>query len=115
MGGQRVWKIGAVKEGDDHSHGSPGGSTAVKVCYALPAVSMAMLWTPLNVMQGIYIKHYGLSMGVMATILLASRIYDSLADLVVGALSDWRKSRTGRRKPLLAGGALGFATTAIFV
>jgi Na+/melibiose symporter-like transporter len=85
------------------------------VCYALPMAPMAMLWTPLNVMQGIYIKHYGISMAAMATILLASRFYDAIADLAVGAASDWVKARTGKRKTLLTLGAALFALAALCV
>ena len=74
-----------------------------------------MLWTPLNVMQGVYIKYYGFSMGLMAAILLASRVYDAIADMAVGALSDWRKAKTGQRKPLFALGAVIFAVAGVFV
>jgi Na+/melibiose symporter-like transporter len=87
----------------------------MKLYYALPATSMAMLWTPLNVMQGIYIKHYGFAMATMALILLASRVYDAVADLAVGGISDWLKAKTGRRKPLFAAGAVLFAVTGAFV
>jgi len=59
---------------------------------------MAMLWTPLNVMQGIYIKYYGFALGVMAAILLLSRVYDALMDVAVGILSDWVKRKTGRHR-----------------
>src|SRR4051794_20447273 len=83
--------------------------------YALPAASMAMLWTPLNVMQGIYIKHYGFYMAAMATILLASRVYDAIVDLAVGSLSDWVKARTGKRKTLFALGAGLFVVTGVCV
>jgi len=76
---------------------------------------MAMLWTPLNVMQGIYIKHYGFSMGVMAIILLISRVYDAAADIAVGAVSDWVKERTDRRKPLFTAGAVLFGISSVFV
>lgn len=76
---------------------------------------MAMLWTPLSVMQGIYIKYYGFALGVMAAILLLSRVYDALMDVAVGVLSDWVKRKTGRRKPLLCIGAILFCVTALFV
>lgn len=87
----------------------------MKLYYALPATSMAMLWTPLNVMQGIYIKHYGFAMATMALILLASRVYDAAADLAVGGVSDWLKAKTGQRKPLFALGAVLFMVTGAFV
>src|SRR3984885_9325503 len=74
-----------------------------------------MLWTPLNVMQGIYIKYYGFSIGLLAAILLASRLYDAVADIAIGSLSDWSKAKTGRRKPLFALGAALFAVCALFV
>jgi glycoside/pentoside/hexuronide:cation symporter, GPH family len=92
-----------------------GSLRGIGVLYALPNVSMAMLWTPLNVMQGIYIKHYRFSMGLMATILLASRIYDAVADLAVGALSDWHKARSGQRKRMFAFGAVLFVITGLCV
>lgn len=88
---------------------------AVALAAGLPNISIAMLWAPLNVMQGIYIRDYGISMATMAAILLASRVYDAVADVSAGAVSDYLKARTGRRKPMVAIGALLFAVAGLFI
>lgn len=49
-------------------------------------------------------------------LLMASKIYDAFADFVIGTLSDRTRSRWGRRRPYLLGGALlsGLSFLAIF-
>jgi GPH family glycoside/pentoside/hexuronide:cation symporter len=99
---------------------APGGEqtslpVATACLYAMPYLSISMLWTPLNVMQGIYIKRYGIPMVALATILLISRIYDAFADVAVGTLSDWARRRSGSRKPIIALGAALFGIAAVLV
>lgn len=87
----------------------------LRLAYALPQVSVAMLWTPLYVMQGVYVKYYGFSMTLLAGILLVSRLFDAVIDPVVGAISDWWKEKTGRRKPFVAIGGVLFIVAGLFL
>ncbi|MGD2132158.1 MAG: MFS transporter [Maricaulaceae bacterium] len=86
-----------------------------KIAYAAPQLSVAMMFNPIYVIQGVYVKHYGFSMASMAAILLASRIFDAVTDPAAGALSDWWKARTGGRKSFVAIGVLIFLVAGFFI
>lgn len=89
--------------------GSPKDVTlGAYILYALPQITVAMYWNPIFVMQGVYVKYFGFSMAAFSVVLLASRIFDAAFDPVIGTLSDWLKAKTGKRKPLLALGAVLF-------
>lgn len=90
-------------------------SALIKLSYALPQISASMLWTPIYVMQGIYVKYYGFSMVALAGILLSSRLFDAFIDPVIGSLSDIWKAKTGRRKPFVAIGGILLMLAAIFL
>lgn len=85
------------------------------VSYSLPWVSVGMLFNPLFLLQGIYIKYYGFSLAAMAGILLAARMFDAVTDPIVGVVSDVWKKKTGRRKPFVVVGALMFLIGGTFV
>jgi Na+/melibiose symporter-like transporter len=53
-------------------------------------------------LQGIYAMYFGLSLTTIATILLLSRLFDAVADPLVGYLSD----RTGHRKAFVVCGGI---------
>lgn len=76
------------------------------MAYASPQISIAMLFNPIFVIQGVYIKHFEFSMTAMAFVMLGSRIFDAVTDPLIGYFSDQRKARTGKRKDLVALGAI---------
>ena len=77
------------------------------IAYALPVGSTTLLLAPIAHLQGIYAKYFGVSLGVLAAIVLAGRIVDAAADLMVGFLSDRHAQKKGGRLPfVLAGGVL---------
>jgi len=49
-----------------------------------------------------YTNDVGIGVGLIGTILLASRIFDMMTDPLMGYISDHTKSRWGRRKPYIA-------------
>ena len=77
--------------------------------YSLPSGVMALLYGgPLVVLQGIYAKYYGLSLGEIASILLIARLFDTITDPIVGFYSDQYHARKGTRKPFVFWGAIVF-------
>ncbi|UVO50494.1 MFS transporter [Sphingomonas sp. SUN019] len=60
--------------------------------------------------------NYGLAAGMAATLIAVSKFYDAFADVAMGIASDRTKSRWGRRRPYLIGGAvlLAISLLAIF-
>jgi Na+/melibiose symporter-like transporter len=69
-----------------------------------------------NFVPAFYAQQFGFSLTVLGAIFLAERIWGALADPIVGMLCDRTRSRFGRRRPWLAGGAAlyGLAALAIF-
>jgi len=79
----------------------------VLAAYAAPAFSQALIHGPVNtVIQGIYGKHFGLSLASIAAVLVIARIFDAVTDPVIGYLSDRYRTRWGNRKPWLVSGSL---------
>lgn len=55
--------------------------------------------------------HYGLAAGLAASLIAISKFYDAFADVAMGVVSDRTKSRWGRRRPYLIGGAVLLAVS----
>ena len=86
-----------------------------KIFYALPRISSVSLFAPIHVVQGIYAKHYGLSLTTIAGILLFARLFDAITDPVIGYLSDKSRIKTGTRKPTMILGAAVLVSSAYFL
>lgn len=83
--------------------------------YALPQISVAMIFNPIFVIQGVYVKYFDFPLGAMVVILLLARLFDALSDPLVGSISDWWKERTGKRKTFVAYGIVLFIIAGIFI
>ncbi len=71
----------------------------VLLAYAAPAVPLALLGLPLTVhLPAFWAGDMGLSLAVVGAILTVVRLFDAVADPLVGRWSD----RIGRRKPFIA-------------
>jgi Na+/melibiose symporter-like transporter len=53
-------------------------------------------------------RDFGLSLGIIGAIFLGGQVLNALLDPLAGALSDWTRSRFGRRRPWIAGGGVLF-------
>ena len=77
------------------------------IAYSAPYLSGNWLLAPMGLLQGIYSKHYGLSLTTMAMLILIVRFSDIFTDPLVGYYSDRYYKCTGTRKPfVLIGGLL---------
>ena len=87
---------------------APPPTSAELVRFSAVAVPLAAAGLPLGVyLPAIYARDYGLSLTVIGIIFLLGRLWDAIADPVMGALSDRTRSPYGRRKPwIAAGGAI---------
>jgi len=75
--------------------------------YALPAAVLALPTIPVYIyLPALYGVELGLGLATTGLILLAARMFDTVTDPLVGALSDRLHSAVGRRKPWIAVGAL---------
>ena len=66
-------------------------------------------------MQGVYAKHYGLSLVDIAKVILFVRLFDAISDPVIGYLSDNYRLRHGTRKPYMIVGAVITAVGGYFL
>lgn len=83
--------------------------------YALPTSAVACLLAPMAIVQGVYAKHYGLSLEGLALVFLCSRVFDAITDPLTGYLSDRYYQRTGTRKPFMLVGGVLFVVSAYFL
>ena len=79
---------------------------AMPLAYSSPVVGMSCLMAPLAIVQGIYAKHYGISLTTIAMVVLVARIFDAITDPTIGYWVDRYYQRTGSRKPFVVVGGL---------
>jgi len=77
-----------------------------QLAYAVPSIGVIFLMGPINIIQGIYAKYFGLSLAVIATVVLTVRLFDVVTDPIIGYFSDKYTMRTGSRKPFIVGGGI---------
>ena len=77
-----------------------------KAFYTVPTVPVYFLVGPLAVINGVYAKHFGLSLEVIATVLLICRLLDAVSDPIIGFYTDRFYLRFGSRKPIVIAGGL---------
>lgn len=74
--------------------------------YAMPRIAGISLYAPMNVVQGIYAKHYGLALTTIAVVILVARLLDAVTDPIIGYLADRYRLENGTRKPFMIAGGL---------
>lgn len=91
-------------------------SPGKKIAYAAPAFALAIVGIPVYVyVPKFYTDVVGVNIALLGYILLGVRIFDAVTDPFIGFLSDKTKSRFGRRRPYIAGGALLLALSIWFL
>ena len=83
--------------------------------YAAPSMVLAILFSPLGILQGIYAKHFGVALTTIAMVLLISRLFDAVTDPLVGYWSDRYYACSGSRKPFVIAGGLLFVVSGYFL
>ena len=73
-------------------------SLAEGAAYAAPIVPVILLLNSLNVIQGIYAKHFGIPLAVISAVMFAAGLFDAVSDSVIGYLSDRHTRKTGDRR-----------------
>lgn len=76
------------------------------VAYALPTLVVSFLLNPINIIQGVYAKYFGLSLTTIAAIIVITRIFDAIIDPLIGYLSDRYYERKGDRKLFIVSGCM---------
>ena len=96
-----------------HEERLDGGRLLAFSTIALPVYAAQM---PLGVyLPAIYAQHYGVPLALLGTIFLIERLWGTLADPIIGALSDRTRSRFGRRRTWIAAGGLVFGLSGLLL
>lgn len=90
-------------------------STSHHITYVAPSVAVAFLYGPLAILQGIYAKYFGIGLATIASVLLISRLFDAVADPLIGYWSDYYRLHSGTRKPFLVIGGVLFTVSNYFL
>lgn len=85
------------------------------VAYSLPVVAVYFLFGPINILQGIYVKHYGMALSTIASVILLARLFDAVSDPLIGYCADRYYLRYGSRKPFVITGGLLLLISSYFL
>lgn len=89
----------------------PAGRLAAFSAIGMP---LAAVEVPLSTyVPPLYASAFGFDLATVGLIFLIARLWDAVIDPGIGILSDRTRSRWGRRRPWIAGGALIFALGAV--
>ncbi len=70
--------------------------------FALPAIPLSsLLWLYIFYVPPLYASEFGLGMGTVGTILLLTKLFDTITDVIFGAYVDKTNTRWGKRRPWL--------------
>lgn len=83
--------------------------------YALPTMATSFIIGSLAIMQGMYAKHFGLSLTTLATVVFIANLFDVITDPLIGYYSDRYHARSGTRKPFVMLGGLLFIISSYFL
>ena len=83
------------------------------VAFGIPEYAIYLSSIPITLyIPYVYSADFGLELAHIGLILMLARITDVITDPLIGYLSDRTKSKFGRRKPWMAGGAIVMMTAA---
>ena len=85
------------------------------LAFSGPSVGLMFVMGPMNIIQGIYAKYFGIPLTTLAGILLLCRLFDMFSDPLMGYFSDRYKERTGTRKPFVLAGGLSLLVCSYFL
>lgn len=90
--------------------------TKKRLAYAAPAFALAVVGIPIYVyVPKFYTDTVGVHIAVLGYLILGVRLFDAVTDPLIGFISDSTRTRFGRRRPYIAGGALMLALSITFL
>ena len=81
--------------------------TTKRLSYAAPAFALAVVGIPIYVyVPKFYTDVVGVHIAALGYLILGVRLFDAVTDPLIGFISDRTRTRFGRRRPYIAGGAI---------
>jgi glycoside/pentoside/hexuronide:cation symporter, GPH family len=107
----------AEQSADGHLHERTSKlPTARLIGFSTLAMPVFAVQVPLSAyLPSIFSQHYGLPLSVLGLIFLVAKIWGTLSDPLIGALSDRSRNRFGRRRSWILAGGLVFGISALFL
>ena len=106
----------AVRQGNDVSMPDAALTRLQLAAYGAPSLPMYLLLNPSwSILPGIYAQYFGLSLASVATAMFVARIFDALADPIIGFLSDRHRAFGGSRRAWVLLGGLAFVVSGYFL
>jgi glycoside/pentoside/hexuronide:cation symporter, GPH family len=86
------------------------------IAFSTLAMPLYAVQLPLGVyLPSIFAEHYGLSLSTLGLIFLVAKIWGSLTDPVIGALSDRSRNQFGHRRSWILAGGVVFGVSGLFL
>ncbi len=86
------------------------------IAFSALAMPLNAVQLPLSVyLPSIFAQHFGLSLAMLGVIFLAAKIWGTLTDPIIGALSDRGRSRFGRRRSWILAGGVVFGVSGLLL
>lgn len=83
--------------------------------YGVPLVAFSFLLGPMAILQGIYVKYFGLALTSIAAVLLVARLFDAITDPIIGYWADKYYALQGTYKPFIISGGVLFIIASWFL
>lgn len=87
----------------------------IYTAYSLPVIAVYFLLGSVAILQGVYVKYFGLELDDIAYAVLAARVFDAITDPVIGYMSDRYYDRYKSRKPFVVIGGLLFVVASLLL
>ena len=88
---------------------------SVSLAYSAPHIASTWLIAPMGIIQGIYAKHYGLPLTLIAAAILLAKVFDAITDPMIGYYSDRYYQQKKTRKPFILTGGLVLVLSGYFL
>lgn len=85
------------------------------LAFALPTLPVYLIYGSITIVQGIYVKYFGLTLSEVAKIILIARLVDALTDPVIGYFSDRYYLNRATRKIFVFVGATTFVISSYYL
>ena len=86
------------------------------LAYAAPAAGSFFFYTPMwSILPAVYVKHFGLELSAVATVVLLIRLFDGITDPTIGYLADRHRAANGSRKLWVVTGGMGAILACYFL
>ena len=100
----------------DPGASNSGLSKSKIFAFAAPATGAFFFYASMfSILPAVYVKHFGLELSAVATVVLLIRLFDGITDPTIGYLADRHREAGGSRKPWVVCGGLGATTACYFL